>query len=159
MTGAQVAVTGYRPDWWRAATTLLIHRVRRDASQVSADPRSRRRRTLHPGQRALPIAKLGEADTIYGYSFILTNIDVSTKDKAAAAEYWYRHRTSIENVFRDSKHGAGSGTCPRVMPTSTPPGCGARSSPPAWPPGYTSSPPPKVPPAGSPAGAPVTAKP
>lgn len=106
MTGAQVAVTGYRPDWWPAATTLLIRRVRLDASQVSADPRSRRRRTLHPGQRALPIAKLGEADTIYGYSFILTNIDVSTKDKAAAVEYWYRHRTSIENVFRDSKHGA-----------------------------------------------------
>jgi hypothetical protein len=27
-------------------------------------------------------------------------------DKAAAAEHWYRHRTTIENIFRDSKHGA-----------------------------------------------------
>ncbi|MGH3939652.1 MAG: transposase, partial [Pseudonocardiaceae bacterium] len=65
-----------------------------------------RRRTLHPDQRALPITELAEADAIYGYSFILTNINVSTQDKAAEVEYWYRHRTSIENVFRDSKHGA-----------------------------------------------------
>ena len=21
-------------------------------------------------------------------------------------EHWYRHRTSVENIFRDSKHGA-----------------------------------------------------
>jgi hypothetical protein len=31
---------------------------------------------------------------------------VSTPDKAAAAEHWYRHRTTIENIFRDTKHGA-----------------------------------------------------
>ena len=37
---------------------------------------------------------------------LLTNLDVSTPDKAVAAEHWYRHRTSIENLFRDSKHGA-----------------------------------------------------
>lgn len=106
MTGAQVAVADYRPDWWPAATFLLIRRVRLDIAQVSADLRSRRRRTLHPDQRALPIAELADADAIYGYSFVLTNVDVSTSDKAAAVEFWYRHRTSIENVFRDSKHGA-----------------------------------------------------
>jgi hypothetical protein len=59
----------------------------------------RRRRTLHPDQRALPMPELAEADTIYAYSFILTNLDVATKDKAVAVEHWYRHRTSIENVF------------------------------------------------------------
>ena len=32
-----------------------IRRVLLDPEQVSADPRSRRRRTLHPDQRALPI--------------------------------------------------------------------------------------------------------
>ena len=26
--------------------------------------------------------------------------------RAAAVEHWYRHRTTIENIFRDSKHGA-----------------------------------------------------
>ena len=106
MDHAQVAVADYRPDWWPADTCLLIRRVRLDPSQVSADPRSRRRRTLHPGQRALPIAGLEHADAIYGYSFILTNLDVSAPDRAAAVEHWYRHRTTIENLFRDSKHGA-----------------------------------------------------
>ena len=96
----------YRPACWPANTFLLIRRVRLAAEQVSADPRSRRRRTLHPGQRALPIAGLEHAEAIYGYSFILTNLDVSAPDKAAAAEHWYRHRATIENIFRDSKHGA-----------------------------------------------------
>jgi len=50
---------------------------------------------------------LADADAVYAYSFILTNLDVSTSDKVAAVEHWYRHRTSIENIFRDSKHGAG----------------------------------------------------
>jgi hypothetical protein len=106
MDGAQAAVADYRPDWWPANTFLLVRRVKLDPGQVSADPRSRRRRTLHPGQRALPIPELAKAGPIYGYSFILTNLDVSTPDKAAAAEHWYRRRTTIENVFRDSKHGA-----------------------------------------------------
>ena len=41
MTAAQVAVADYCPDWWPAATRLLIRRVRLDvaAGQVSADPR------------------------------------------------------------------------------------------------------------------------
>jgi hypothetical protein len=108
MPAAQVAVADYRPDWWPAGTRLLIRRVRLQvaAGQVSADSRSRRRRTLHPDQRALPLAELADADAVYGYSFILTDLDVSTPDATAAVEHWYRQRTSIENVFRDSKHGA-----------------------------------------------------
>jgi hypothetical protein len=106
MDGAQVAVAEYCPDWWPAATRLLIRRVRLAPAQLGADPRARRRRTLHPEQRALPIAELADADTVYGYSFIVTNLDVSTPDKAAAVEHWYRHRTAIENVFRDAKIGA-----------------------------------------------------
>jgi hypothetical protein len=106
MDGAQVAVADYRPGWWPANTALLIRRVRLAPEQISADPRSRRRRTLHPDQRALPLAELAEADAIYGYSFILTNLDVSTPANAAAVEHWYRHRTSVESVFRDSKLGA-----------------------------------------------------
>jgi hypothetical protein len=108
MDGAQVAVTDYSPDWWPAATRLLIRRVRLDinAGRVSADPRSRRRRTLCPDQRALPLDELAGLDAVYGYSFIVTNLDVSTPAKATAIEHWYRHRTEIENIFRDSKHGA-----------------------------------------------------
>jgi Transposase DDE domain group 1 len=106
MDGAQVAVAQYCPDWWPANTRLLIRRVLLDPAQVSADPRSRRRRTLHPDQRALPIPELAAASAIYAYSFILTNLDVSGPDKAAAVEHWYRHRTTVENLFRDSKLGA-----------------------------------------------------
>jgi len=108
MDGAQVTVAEYTPDWWPTATRLLIRRVRLDvtAGQVSADPRARRRRTLRPEQRALPIAELADLDAVYGYSFIMTNLDVSTPDKAAVVEHWYRHRTQVENIFRDAKHGA-----------------------------------------------------
>jgi hypothetical protein len=107
MPGAQVAVAEYCPDWWPATTRLLIRRVRLDvaAGQVSADPRARRRRTLHPDQRALPIDELVAADAVYGYSFIVTNLDASTAERAAAVEHWYRHRTSIENIFKDAKLG------------------------------------------------------
>ncbi len=106
MDNAQVAVAEYCPDWWPANTRLLIRRVALDPAQVSADPRSRRRRTLHPDQRALPFPELASAGAIYAYSFILTSLDVSAPDKAVAAEHWYRHRTTVENIFRDSKLGA-----------------------------------------------------
>jgi Transposase DDE domain group 1 len=106
MDNAQVAVAEYCPDWWPANTALLVRRVLLDPQQVSADPRSRRRRTLHPDQRALPIPELAAAGPVYAYSFILTNLDVSSPDKAAAVEHWYRHRTTVENIFRDSKLGA-----------------------------------------------------
>jgi hypothetical protein len=106
MDNAQVAVAQYCPDWWPAGTRLLIRRARLDPGQVSADPRSRRRRTLHPDQRALPFPELAAQPAIYACSFILTNLDVSAPSQALAAEHWYRHRTSIENLFRDSKLGA-----------------------------------------------------
>jgi Transposase DDE domain group 1 len=108
MDRAQVAVAEYCPDWWPAATRLLIRRVRLDVAggAVSADPRARRRRTLHPDQRTLPIDELADLDAVYGYSFVVTNLDVSTGERAAAVEHWYRHRTQVENVFRDAKLGA-----------------------------------------------------
>src|SRR3984893_14201526 len=71
MDNAQGAVADYRPDWWPADTWLLIRRVRLAPEQVSADPRSRRRRTLHPGQRALLLPELVKVKEIYAYSFIL----------------------------------------------------------------------------------------
>jgi hypothetical protein len=107
MLGAEVAVADYTPGWWPADTALLIRRVRLDpTSALSSDPRTRRRRTLHPDQRALPLGELADAGRVYGYSFILTNLDVSTPERAAIIEHWYRHRTEIENLFRDSKIGA-----------------------------------------------------
>ena len=70
INNAQVAVAEYCPDWWPTETRLLIRRVALDPAQVSADPRSRQRRTLHPDQRALPIPELDSAGPVYAYSFI-----------------------------------------------------------------------------------------
>jgi hypothetical protein len=116
MDGAQVAVADYRPDWWPAKTFLLIRRVRLDITQVSADPRSRRRRTLHPDQRALPIAELAAADAIYAYSFILTNVDVSTRTRSLRS-------SSGTGIVRASRTSFGTvstvplcGTCPVDTP-------------------------------------------
>ena len=83
---------------------MLIRRVRIDAADISTDPRARRRRTIPKDQ--LQLALDGLSDAAYGYSFILTDLDCSTGAKAAAVEHWYRHRTEIEDRFRDSKHGA-----------------------------------------------------
>jgi hypothetical protein len=133
MDNAQVAVAEYCPDWWPADTRLLIRRVLLDPEQVSSDPRSRRRRTLHPGQRALPFPELARQPAVYAYSFILTNLDVTAPSLAAAAEHWYRHRTTVENLFRDSKLGAAL----RHLPSGYP----QVNLPRPWPPGCTSSPP------------------
>ncbi|HEY3649670.1 MAG TPA: hypothetical protein VGL33_16995, partial [Streptosporangiaceae bacterium] len=107
MDNAQVAVAEYCPDWWPGDTRLLIRRVLLEPEQVSADPRSRRRRTLHPDQRALPFPELAGAGAIYAYSFILTNLDVSSPDRAAAAEHWYRHRTTVERGKPQCCHSRG----------------------------------------------------
>jgi len=120
MDGAQVAVAEYTPDWWPAATRLLIRRVRLDvgAGQVSRDPRARRRRILRPEQRVLPIAELAEADAVYGYSFIVTNLDVSTPQRAAAVEHWYRHRTQVEkHPRRQARRRAAAPAVPYLEPT------------------------------------------
>ena len=57
---AQVAVAEYCPDWCREHPAADPPGAPGPA-QVSADPRSRRRRTLHPDQRALPIPELAGA--------------------------------------------------------------------------------------------------
>lgn len=115
MAGAQVAVADYCPPWWPTDTRLLIRRVVLDpgtgapSAQITDSLRARRRRTLHPDQRGLPLSQLRQlalAAPVYGYSFILTNLDVSTAEQAVAVEHWYRHRTQIENLFRDAKAGA-----------------------------------------------------
>jgi hypothetical protein len=135
MDGAQVAVAQYCPDWWPEDTRLLIRRVLLEPVQVCADPRSRRRRTLHPDQRTLPIPELADAGAIYAYSFVLPNLDVSAPDKAAAAEHWHRHRTTVENIFRDGKLGAALRHLPSGYPQVNLAWTWGRCSPRPWPPG------------------------
>lgn len=106
MPNAQVAAIDYtyRDRGWPLGTRLIIRRVRHEVRAIGEDERARRHRTLAPGQLALA---LGEGwDQIYGYSFILTNLDTSTPEHAVAVEAWHRHRTDIEELFKQAKHGA-----------------------------------------------------
>ncbi len=104
MKGAQVAVCDYAPTGWPAGTACVVRRVRVRAADISTDPRARRRRTIPKDQ--LTLALDGLVEHVYAYSFIATNLDVSTPGKAVAVEAWHRMRTDIEDRFRDAKHGA-----------------------------------------------------
>jgi hypothetical protein len=99
MRGAEVAACGYVPAGWPEGTRCILRRVRLDAGEVRADPRSRRRRTIDPVQLAMVLG--GEADHAYAYSFILTNL---TGD-VVAIEAWFRERAQVEERIKDSKCG------------------------------------------------------
>jgi hypothetical protein len=51
-----------------------------------------------PDQHGVLFPELEQQPAIYAYSFICTSLDASTPTEAAAAEHWYRHRTSYEQV-------------------------------------------------------------
>ncbi|HWM97572.1 MAG TPA: IS1380 family transposase [Streptosporangiaceae bacterium] len=104
MRGAQVAVMDYAPKGWPPDSKTVVRRVKVKATTISTDPRARRRRTIPADQ--LTLALDGKVLTVYAYSFIITNLDVSTPAKAIALEAWHRMRTDIEDRIRDAKHGA-----------------------------------------------------
>jgi Transposase DDE domain group 1 len=104
MKDAQVAVTGYAPAGWPPGTRTIVRRAKIGAGQISADPRSRRRRTIPKGQLTLALECL--CDHAYAYSFIATNLPVYTPTQAVALEVWHRGRASVEDRIRDAKHGA-----------------------------------------------------
>ena len=104
MRGAQVAVMDYAPKGWPPGSKTVVRRVKVKATTISTDPRARRRRTIPADQ--LILALDGKVLTVYAYSLIITNLDVSTPAKATALEAWHRMRTDIEDRIRDAKHGA-----------------------------------------------------
>ena len=116
MPGAQVAAVDYAPAGWPADTYTIVRRVRVEAETISADPRSRRRRTIDKDQLALALE--GTATHAYAVSFIVTNIPANDRpgdrpgDPAGDAETileveaWFRRRTDIEDRIREAKLGA-----------------------------------------------------
>jgi hypothetical protein len=104
MPGAQVATCDYAPAGWPDGTYTIVRRVKVPAEQLSADPRSRRRRTVAKDQLALALE--GNLDHVWAVSFIVTNIPANHGD-LVGLEAWFRNRTSIEERFREGKHGAG----------------------------------------------------
>ena len=112
MKGAQVAAVDYAPAGRPEATYTIVRRVRIEAETISADPRSRRRRTIDPDQLALALE--GTATHAYAVSFIVTNIPANDRpcDQAGKAESilqveaWFRRRTDVEDRIREAKLGA-----------------------------------------------------
>ena len=113
MTGAQVAACDYTPAGWPEGTYTIIRRVKISVEQLSADPRSRRRRTVATDQLALALG--GAADHVWAVSFIVTKIPADHKDYVGL-EAWFRNRTAIEERFREVKHGAGLNHLPSADP-------------------------------------------
>jgi hypothetical protein len=107
MHGAFVAVLDYAPQGWPPETYTIVRRVRVDTADISADGRSRRRRTIAAEQLALALG--GQLDHVWAVSFIVTNIPTGGDEKfhsAVDAEAWFRRRTDIEDRFKDAKLGA-----------------------------------------------------
>src|SRR5664280_2805765 len=112
MAGGQVAACDYTPTGWPEGTYTIIRRVKIGVEQLSADPRSRRRRTVAKDQLALALG--GAVDHVWAVSFIVTNIPASHGDYVGL-EAWFRNRTSIEERFREAKHGGGLNHLPSVI--------------------------------------------
>lgn len=84
----------------------IARRTRIPAERIPTE-RARKRRTIPQDQLALALE--GRIDAVFGYSFILTNLDVSDAEKLAEVEWWYRHRTDIEALNEDGN------TAPRCV--------------------------------------------
>lgn len=96
---AEVAECDYVPAGWPPGTRTICRRVKVGAAELSADSRSRRRRTIDPNQLVLLAA--GECAFVYAYSFIVTNLDGDAVD----IEAWFRKRALVEEKIKDSKLG------------------------------------------------------
>lgn len=104
MDDTEVAVIDYRPGTWPedAAIVCIGRRTRIPVERIPT-ARARKRRTIDKDQLALALE--GRIEAVYGYSFILTNLPVDTQEALAEVEFWYRHRTDIEALNKDAKHG------------------------------------------------------
>jgi Transposase DDE domain group 1 len=101
MDGAELAETTYTPEGWKhEPLRLLVRRRCFSARELSTSPRARRLKTIHPEQLQLALA--GQLASVYGYSFILTDIG---DQPATQIEHFHRHRAQIEERLKDAKLG------------------------------------------------------
>ncbi len=118
LAGAQVAEIAYTPTGWKhESLRMIVRRTRYSAAQISANPRARRRKTIHPEQLAMLLD--GQASEVYGYSFILTDID---DRPAVCVEHFHRHRARSKNASRTQSSAKRSDGCPAPTRTPTAPG-------------------------------------
>ncbi len=113
MDDTEVAIVDYLPGTWPkdAQIACIARRTRIPVERIPTS-RARKRRTIPDTQLALALE--GRIDAVYGYSFILTDLDLTDPPdppdeerglRLAEVEWWYRHRTDIEALNKDAKHG------------------------------------------------------
>ena len=106
MTGAQVATCPNAPAGWPHGTYTLVRRVKISATEISTDPRSRRRRAVDKTQLALALS--GAANHAWADSFIITIIPANIPANYGypiGLQAWFQNRTAIQERFREAKHG------------------------------------------------------
>ena len=118
LPGAQVAEIAYTPTGWKhESLRMIVRRTRYSAAQISANPRARRRNTIHPQQLAMLLD--GHASEAYGYSFILTDIP----DQAAVqVEHFIATAPRSRNASKTQSSARHSDGCPAPTTTPTAPG-------------------------------------
>src|SRR5215212_7016922 len=102
MPGAQVTETTYTPAGWRhEPLRLIVRRVAFSAHRMAdGSTTARRRNTIHPDQLALALD--GQLASVFGYSFILTDIP---HQPTVWIEHFHRHRAQIQEPIKDTKLG------------------------------------------------------
>ena len=111
MHGAQVAGCDYAPASWPDRTYTIIRRVKISVDKLSADPRSRRRRTVAKDQLALALAP----PTTSGPSASSSPHPRQPRRPGRVGSVVpqpHRHRGS----FREVKHGGGLNHLPSADP-------------------------------------------
>jgi hypothetical protein len=124
MLDTEVALVAYLPGSWPpdAGISCVARRTRIPVENLPTG-RARKRRTIPTGQYELALQ--GRIEAVYGYSFFLTDMlspeqpaqpqpeqpeqpedDELDGLRLAELEWWYRHRTDIEALNKDAKHGA-----------------------------------------------------
>jgi hypothetical protein len=103
MDDTELAIIDYLPGAWPPGVVCIARRTRIPVQKIPTE-RARKRRTIPKDQLALALE--GRLEYVFGYSFILTNLDVSSEEALAEVEWWYRHRTDIEALNKDGKLGA-----------------------------------------------------
>ena len=103
MDDTEIAVVEYLPGRWPTQDVVCIARRTRIPVDHIPSTRARKRRTIDKNQLTLALA--GQVEHVFGYSFILTNLDVTGDEKLAGVEWWYRHRTDIEALNSGAKYG------------------------------------------------------
>jgi len=94
MPQAEIGETTYTPEGWRQEPLrLIVRRVRIPVEELSEDTRSRRRRTMPKAQ--LELALEGHVDHVYGYSFILTDLEGDAAEIGSGRSSCSRPRAAV----------------------------------------------------------------